>query len=448
MPSYKELMPSLNPLQNTIRKLTDFTLPNQDLRNFRDRSRQEAATATAPQREALQGTRRILDQQRTQQLNAIQRNRSLLPQWFQQNLKQTASQVRQQEAKRGVASSGVGLMNILQAGQAPLQQQAQGLQELIGQQGQMEGNYLNQLLSQVFGPQRELAVQQGAEATKRYQTYINQAQESLFQGRVQDAERLLNEAQLEYNALIQQQEGRLLQEQMGYQKMLTEEQQRYAQNLPGLATQGVKLSDAAIQAHQMASQLGLRLTSGYRDPKKNAAVGGSKKSKHMQGLAYDFSGSKKAMDQFAKWAKSSGLFDQVLWQVPGHYDHVHVSWKAPSSGGSGGKVDDWLTQAIRITGVPMSWLPHLRTIAMKESSGNPRAINKWDSNAKRGTPSKGLMQTIDPTFSRYKIKGYDDIYNPVHNAIAAINYIKSRYGTVTNVPGIKSMAAGGKYRGY
>jgi len=33
-----------------------------------------------------------------------------------------------------------------------------------------------------------------------------------------------------------------------------------------------------------------------------------------------------------------------------------------------------------------------------ESSGNPNAINLTDSNAKRGTPSKGLLQVIQPTF--------------------------------------------------
>jgi phage-related protein len=65
-----------------------------------------------------------------------------------------------------------------------------------------------------------------------------------------------------------------------------------------------------------------------------------------------------------------------------------------------------------------------------ESGGNPRAINNWDSNAKKGTPSKGLMQVIDPTFLAYagphKSKG---IWNPEANIYAAINYAKSRYGS-------------------
>ncbi|MFF2457628.1 tape measure protein [Peribacillus simplex] len=122
-------------------------------------------------------------------------------------------------------------------------------------------------------------------------------------------------------------------------------------------------------------------------------------------------------------------------------------------GGSGnvsGNVKQWISEAISITGVPGNWAAPLSTIAMKESGGRTgtSTINKWDSNWKRGTPSMGLMQTIKPTFDAYKMKGYNDIMNPVHNAIAAIRYIKSRYGTPFNTPGIKSMANGGPYKGY
>src|SRR5699024_5595854 len=52
-----------------------------------------------------------------------------------------------------------------------------------------------------------------------------------------------------------------------------------------------------------------------------------------------------------------------------------------------------------------------------ESGGNPAAINTWDSNAMRGTPSKGLMQVIDPTFQAHKRKGYGDIWNPLDNIL-------------------------------
>jgi phage-related minor tail protein/SLT domain-containing protein len=117
-------------------------------------------------------------------------------------------------------------------------------------------------------------------------------------------------------------------------------------------------------------------------------------------------------------------------------------------GAAGGNVKSWLSAALMATGTPMSWLPALMTMAMRESGGNPHAINNWDINAKRGTPSKGLMQTIDPTFNAYKLPGMNDIWNPIHNAAAAIRYIKDRYGTVFNTPGMRNMRKGGKYKGY
>lgn len=66
-----------------------------------------------------------------------------------------------------------------------------------------------------------------------------------------------------------------------------------------------------------------------------------------------------------------------------------------------------------------------------ESGGNPRAINLWDSNAKKGTPSKGLMQVIDPTFKSYARKGFNkNVYDPLSNILASIRYAKSRYGSL------------------
>ena len=119
-----------------------------------------------------------------------------------------------------------------------------------------------------------------------------------------------------------------------------------------------------------------------------------------------------------------------------------------ASGGGNGDVNSWLQQALAATGQDASVLPYLATIVQHESSGNPKAINNWDSNAKAGHPSKGLMQTIDSTFNQYSMDGHKDIWNPVDNAIAAINYAVSRYGSIGNVPGIKSLANGGGYIGY
>ncbi|MCD8090109.1 MAG: transglycosylase SLT domain-containing protein [Clostridiales bacterium] len=66
-----------------------------------------------------------------------------------------------------------------------------------------------------------------------------------------------------------------------------------------------------------------------------------------------------------------------------------------------------------------------------ESGGNPYAINLWDSNAKKGIPSKGLMQVIDPTFKAYARPGYNsNIYDPLSNILAAVRYARARYGSL------------------
>ncbi len=118
--------------------------------------------------------------------------------------------------------------------------------------------------------------------------------------------------------------------------------------------------------------------------------------------------------------------------------------------GVGGSVavKKWVAQAIGITGISPSYAKALETIAMKESSGNPTLVNRWDSNWKAGHPSQGLMQFIPTTFAAYKKPGYGNIKHPVHQIVAAINYLNKRYGGIYNHPGLKSMARGGPYIGY
>ena len=114
-----------------------------------------------------------------------------------------------------------------------------------------------------------------------------------------------------------------------------------------------------------------------------------------------------------------------------------------------GSVADWLMQAIQATGISSTNLPDLEAIVQHESSGNPNAINLTDSNAQAGHPSQGLMQCIPSTFEKYRSTSLpNDIDNPVANAVAAIKYILATYGSVANVPGVKSLLSGSAYRGY
>ncbi|GHB55585.1 hypothetical protein GCM10010377_53320 [Streptomyces viridiviolaceus] len=101
-------------------------------------------------------------------------------------------------------------------------------------------------------------------------------------------------------------------------------------------------------------------------------------------------------------------------------------------------LDGWIRESLAIlkqNGIPGTYHGIHRNI-MRESSGNPLAINNWDINARKGTPSKGLLQVIDPTFRAYHVAGTSwDPYDPVANITAACNYAADRYGSIDNVFG-------------
>ncbi|MFJ9570979.1 transglycosylase SLT domain-containing protein [Streptomyces bacillaris] len=101
-------------------------------------------------------------------------------------------------------------------------------------------------------------------------------------------------------------------------------------------------------------------------------------------------------------------------------------------------LDGWIKESLAVMaqhGIPGTYEGIHRNI-IRESSGNPNAINNWDSNAAKGTPSKGLLQVIDPTFRAYHVPGTStDSYDPVANIVAACNYAADRYGSIDNVFG-------------
>jgi hypothetical protein len=99
-------------------------------------------------------------------------------------------------------------------------------------------------------------------------------------------------------------------------------------------------------------------------------------------------------------------------------------------------LDGWIKESLDIMkakGIPGSYNGLHRNI-IRESSGNPNAINNWDINAINGIPSKGLLQVIPPTFRAYHVPGTSwNIYDPVANITAAANYAAHRYGSMDNV---------------
>ena len=137
--------------------------------------------------------------------------------------------------------------------------------------------------------------------------------------------------------------------------------------------------------------------------------------------------------------ENSPLRKLIKSQVGGMFDWI-AKMLAPLNMASsldnpqGGSVERWrshVERALKANGIeptPFRVSKILQTIK-RESNGDPNAINNWDSNAMAGHPSIGLMQTIGPTFEAYKHPGHNNIRNGYDNLLAAINYIKHRYGT-------------------
>jgi soluble lytic murein transglycosylase-like protein len=109
-----------------------------------------------------------------------------------------------------------------------------------------------------------------------------------------------------------------------------------------------------------------------------------------------------------------------------------------TAAGYSNTLDGWIRESLAIMaqkGIPGTYNGIYRNV-IRESSGNPYAINNWDSNAAAGTPSMGLLQVIDPTFNAYHVAGTSfDPYDPVANITAACNYAAAVYGSIDNVYG-------------
>ena len=68
------------------------------------------------------------------------------------------------------------------------------------------------------------------------------------------------------------------------------------------------------------------VTSGYRCPELNTAIGGVKNSQHMRGQAADLHlPSIEIGQQWYKWLKEHVEFDQLIWEKSGSSRWIHVS---------------------------------------------------------------------------------------------------------------------------
>lgn len=123
--------------------------------------------------------------------------------------------------------------------------------------------------------------------------------------------------------------------------------------------------------------------------------------------------------------------------------------------GHSSDVGAWISTAMKLTGVHGSdWYSGMHIIADGESGDNilvepGQSGYTCDINCVNGTPSEGVAQTIQATFDQYHQPGTGwNMLNPVADFSASINYIKDKYGSPDNVPGVRAVRAGGHYMGY
>lgn len=89
-------------------------------------------------------------------------------------------------------------------------------------------------------------------------------------------------------------------------------------------------------------------------------------------------------------------------------------------------VEQWgplVERLLKLKNQPASYKAAVMSRISQESSGDPNSINNWDSNAKAGWPTKGLMQMRDDTFMSYVDPGMTNIWDPEHNLRSSMNYV-------------------------
>jgi len=145
----------------------------------------------------------------------------------------------------------------------------------------------------------------------------------------------------------------------------------------GITYQGFHGGLAMKRLIPVMQKYGLNVTSTWDTPARNAALGRRKNTYHADWAnpAVDMAGSQSSMFAAANEIRNMGGWRQILWQVAGHYDHIHVAKDGgvfgdlPRLYDDGGWLQPGLTLAYNATGAPEPVLTSEQWKSMREGGG-------------------------------------------------------------------------------
>ena len=121
----------------------------------------------------------------------------------------------------------------------------------------------------------------------------------------------------------------------------------------------------------------------------------------------------------------------LLGKLPGFGDAIEGGKKVFNGIAGKVKLTAWMSEALKKKGLmnPGNLASGIAR-ALKESGGDPNIVQQVQDVNSGGNEARGLMQVIPPTFKANMEPGHGNIFDPVDNILASINYTLKRYGSV------------------
>lgn len=242
---------NVQPLQKAASGIVSpITVPNPVLKNILSQANTAAQASIAPALAQVQAALPLIKQPlQTWNKQQPQILRNMLNN-YQPMLQQGATAGLPAMASHGLGNSGLAIQNSQAATGQVLQNEGQTAAQTAQQGSKTVSDYATNMISNYYQPYQQVMQSKGNEAAKQYLTLIGQAQDSILQGRVFEAQNLLQKAQATYSANSQAIQSQL-------SKFEAQNQQKVNQSTYQVAKKAASIQELEQKAQRgvIASQL-------------------------------------------------------------------------------------------------------------------------------------------------------------------------------------------------